>query len=85
MPPVTITVPPASPPPDPVSTAFPGPSGRVSTTLPIWRAWLTKRYAAEALRTSKALIGNGSSTPSANKPISSASIARMWSGPASIR
>ncbi len=63
----------------------PGPSGRVSTTLPIWRAWLTNRYAAEAHRTSKVLTGNGSNTPAPNISINSASIAAVRSGPASIR
>ncbi len=76
VPPVINAVPAASP---------PGPSGRVSTTLPVWRAWLTKRYAAEACRTSNALTGNGVNVPSANKLIRAPSIAAMRSGPASIR
>ena len=76
VPPVISAVPPASP---------PGPSGMVSTTLPMWRAWLTNRYASAARRTSKALTGSGASTPAANSRIKSANISAMRSGPASIR
>lgn len=42
VPPVISTVDCASPPPHPLSTS-PGPDGTVSTTLPMWRAWLTYR------------------------------------------
>ena len=67
------TAEPAMPVPPVISTvpARPTASGMVSTTLPMWRAWLRYRSAAGARRTSHVVTGSGRSTPASNSPASS--------------